>query len=62
MSDDTFHRQQVEIANIEYEEEKSKDNSHRVTIRMIERRNKLRPGQLVNYRANVISRNHFARE
>jgi hypothetical protein len=50
----------VELADGEYELEKARARDQgtpsRLTIRIIERRFKLKPGQLYHYRANYYSR------
>lgn len=55
MRDDTSFSN-VAIANAIYEDEKSRKPAYTLTCAMIEKRLKLQPGQLRNWRANNLSR------
>ncbi len=46
----------VRLANAEYEERRALRERHHNSVSVIERKYRLRPRQLKNYRANYISR------
>lgn len=57
MKADPADMEKVALADGEYMREKEKvNNSHQITVVMIEKRFGLKPGQLANYRANHYSR------
>ena len=47
-----WEREQVALANADYEERRASDPTHRLNMRKVEREWKLKAGQLKNYRAN----------